>query len=252
MDTCDTMPQELPQDVGGGSPSSGVSGSNPIEEPKHVESEGKDEGIIEVGVEVSEGKVTFTAAALSDETEVQQQQANIDKTTQPASSGIQTALDPTKQEHAHAPEPPNKVDEEVPPGWGGVKYISPAEQQKVRPKAKEKAKAKSRSSKPRATSKAKPKQAAKKRGRSRAESASAAKVSRKGSAGKGSKPKESKRKNKGNENPPEKSRKVDLNPKEALRSKKCCAYQKVLARLRKEGVAEDEAKKQAKLVARMQ
>lgn len=139
-------------------------------------------------------------------------------------------------------------------GGGGVKYISPAEQAKVAPKAK------ADSSKPRGSkSKAKPKQveqASKKRGRSRAESASAAEVSKKkrrGSAAKKPATKESKRKNKGKEEtPPAKSRKVDLNPKEALRSKKCCAYQKVLTRLRREGVEEDEAKKQAKLVARMQ
>ena len=254
MDNCETMPL----DVGDGPPSSGAIGSGPPqnEEPKGTQ----DLGTTEIDVEISTGKVTFTpATTTSDDTGLQQQQAETKQTTQP----VQTPAELPKVEHAdpHAPEtskvdvpkapnPPHKEGEKVPPGWGNAKYISPAEQQRATPKAKAKA------SNARGKSKAKPKQVekeTKKRGRSRAESASAAKGSKKGRQGSTEKePKDSKRKNKTNEDPPEKSRKVDLSAKEALRSKKCCAYQKVLARLRRDGVAEDEAKKQAKLVPRTQ
>lgn len=118
----------MPQDGGDGFPSSGASASAPIkeEEPKHVESEEKKDLVItEVGVEVSEGKVTFIPAALSDETGSQQQQANINEPTEPESSSSQSVLDPPKQENAHAPEPVEKAPEaqkkeeignEVPPG----------------------------------------------------------------------------------------------------------------------------------------
>jgi hypothetical protein len=47
-------------------------------------------------------------------------------------------------------------------------------------------------------------------------------------------------------------RKVDQDPREALRSKKCSAYSKVLYALRKQGVPEEDAKKQASLAPLLQ
>ncbi len=155
--------------------------------------------------------------------------------------------------------------EPVPPGWGNAKYISPADQQAVaKAKAKGKAKAKATPPKQQQVQEVK-------KSRVRARSASAVPAVVEPPPKKGKRAKDAKttpkakpkaapqplsegKKRKGSTQKAAvtaKVRKVDASEKEALRSKKCCAYQKVLRSLLREGIPQEEAREKAKEVARM-
>ena len=172
-----------------------------------------------------------------------------------------------KSKEKETKEIPEETKEPVPPGWGKVPYLSPADQQakaskvaEAKAKAKGKAKAKATQPKQQQVQEVK-----KSRGRPRSASAAPAVAEPPSKKGKHSKdaPKAKQKAapkalSKGNKrkgstkNPPKtaKVRKVDASEKEALRSKKCCAYQKVLRSLLREGIPEEEAREKAKEVAR--
>lgn len=157
--------------------------------------------------------------------------------------------------------------DDAPAGWGKSGYISPEEQAAAKPKAKAKGKAK-------AVPKPKPEKVKRARGRPAGKSAQAKAKSK---AAKTLVPKKdtargrSAKTKKNEHNSPEsedaqkasrkragesveakatrKVRKVETDPHEALRSKRCCAYQKVLRSLLKQGIPKEEAQVQARAAA---
>ena len=157
--------------------------------------------------------------------------------------------------------------DDAPAGWGKSGYISPEEQAAAKPKAKAKGKAK-------AVPKPKPEKVKRARGRPAGKSAQAKAKSK---AAKTLVPKKdtargrSAKTKKNEHNSPEsedaqkasrkragesveakatrKVRKVEADPHEALRSKRCCAYQKVLRSLLKQGIPKEEAQVQARAAA---
>ena len=139
---------------------------------------------------------------------------------------------------------------EKPKGWGKVAYLTPEQQRSCvpKPKAKAKGKGKAKAKSQPASSSKKPAQGKKRKEveEPKEESKKDTKRSRGTAVEKTGKRKTAADAAAVDDADSTKARKVDLSEKEKLRSKRCCAYSKVLNAERKKGTDEETAKKLAR------